>query len=262
MKKKMIAGVLVSIIAIISFALIITFKTAEVKADDIYSELPPKPSNIDIVNRELSFGTISDICNLDSSYYLRPEFYPDWEKEKGNYENHDYSVWKPYGYGMYYSQQGAMVRNFKAGEEMTFCGFFRTDFEIETYQGIQLSGEHNEYFEVIPDPSLFTTQPTYPKFGNKWARQITIKVKAKQNIPIGNYSLKVNVQATPKWYNEQEIWKLIKSENATAYVELCSKSLENDKCKELYNQRKSRYVVGSTWGITDGIFKINMVVVE
>lgn len=253
-----------AIIFFIALAIIGCNSQANITTDNYLINLPEKPSDFKIIQRDVYSGAFPDICRLEKEYYLQPEFYPNWENQKSfMYDNHDFTRWGVYGYGAYPAKSGIQVENLKAGEKITFCTFLKTSYGIETYQGIQIEPESNKYFNVVVDPSIMLLNPTFPEFNENWVKKITITIIAKQDIPIGTYNIGFDIVNPPKDIEKEFVWQVLDNElklNST-YKQRCQKYLNNrnpdkevnQECEDLFMLRQNKYVSGGTWD-TGNIF--------
>jgi hypothetical protein len=174
---------------------------------DYTSKLPPKPDNFRLVMREIQ-SKYMDLCKLNESYYLQPEFYEEsWQIGKRYYENHDYSRWVVHGHGAYPANPRVVFYTSEPGEWIRFCTFYRTGWSVETWQGLKLVPEQSEHFDVIIEPDEFLLPPTFPTFPLDWVKKLNITVKIKKKPPAGTYTLDVFVvnpseENSYKWFWE------------------------------------------------------------
>lgn len=223
----------------------------------IYSHLPAKPDDFDIITRELEAGSITDLCKIEREYYLQPELYPTWERAKLKfYINHDYDRWGVHGYGSYPGEQGIQVNNLKAGEEIRVCTIFKTSYGIETYQGVKLLPTDSEYFDIIVSPQTFITPPTFPQFQDDWARKVIFVLRAKKDVPPGTYTTGFGVGSPGKELSESMLWSVLEKENVDnpTYKEICSERSDAD-CQELFMLRQKKYVPGGQFNVNNLAFK-------
>lgn len=247
MKKLVMYGITLSVIVLFSIAGFLVFFNLPAEANNIdYLEnLPEKPDDFDIVRGYILDGMYPDLCDLENEYYLQPDFYTNWKSQSRYYDNHIYKMWGVYGYGTYPAEVGMQVNNLKQNEQIDICTLFRTGSGIETYQGVQLVPVSNEYFDVSINPSIFLLYPTFPKFEKDWVRKVKVTVRARKNVPIGEYVVGFRVE-TPKKDMENFFIKDVLSKdlrNNPQYYEDCIDDGVSDGTCEVYNlMRQKRYV--------------------
>ena len=219
--------------------------------------IPDKPEDYELIKRAFSEGFM-DIEKLNESYWLQPDFYPGWSAAKGVYEQHDYSRWGVYGHGAYPSNPTICFKTDKPGEWVRFTVLYRTGFGIETWQGVKLVPEDNEYFDVELNPNQMLLSPTFPVFAKDWVRKLSIKVTIKKQPPAGNYT--VNIYSAPvdkeladKWY-----WEVLKKDTSEAerkMIEIAEKQAKvKGEIPEKFRrwievERKNRYVDAATFDV-------------
>lgn len=269
MKKVFIISILVGCIGIVTTLVFLGFNSIKVDAeeytiDNPYINLQEKPEDFIIIQRDVMKNEYPDICQIEPEYYKRPEFYPNWEQMyDSHYQGHNFGTWGVNGYGMYPADTGIAVMNLKKDEVITLCSFLKTAGGVETYQGIKLQPRHNEFFEVITDPSILLLQPTFPAFSEDWVYKIQIQIKAKKDVPPGEYEVGLNVVSPSKEMDEQFKWQVLEKElnMHQEYIEKCSKDINSD-CYKQYMERQKKYVKGGQWNIGRPFYKTTIVVLE
>lgn len=218
-------------------------------------EVPKKPEDFNLIVREMQSQYI-DLCQLNKEYFLQPEFYSNsWIRGKRYYNNHDYSRWGVYGYGAYPGNPIIVFENKTIGNWISLCAFFHTGWNVETWQGIKLLSEDNEYFDVTIEPNEFLLGRTFPVFDcgeeDSWAKKLKLNVSIKEKPPRGTYEIGLNT-VNPSEINARKwFWYAIK-QNVTSKTDLemikeCEKQLEmSAKCEEwISSSRKNKYIDSS-----------------
>lgn len=253
MNAKLLLVFGIVIVSGLTFAIsaILSNNLREIDYDSIiYSNLPSMPDNFIQIRRDVMTNAYPDLCQLGEEYYLQPDFYPTWERDKALfYTNHDYSRWGVHGYGSYPGEQGISIRNIGEGESFTICTFFKPSWGIETYQGVRLVAMENEYFDVKLDPSTMLLLPTYPYFNDDWVKKIKVEVTAKENVPQGEYKLGFNVARPNNDIEKEFTWKVLELEtmNDSKFINECKKDEED--CLNNYMLRQNKYVSGGQWEV-------------
>ena len=211
-----------------------------------------KPSDFVQVQRDIKQGVFLDLCDVKEGYYRQPELYFGYNTYLVT--PHDYTRWIVHGYGAYPGEASLSVSNMKAGETITVCTLIHTSFGVETYQGIGLSIEPNDYFTSSITPNSLLLYPTFPKITGNWTYKIAVTIIAKQDIQPGSYTL--NMMATaPDTKTSQENYNTMNSLNQSYYN--CP---DNTKCNpEIIELRKRVYVDGGQFSTTE-FYKISIAV--
>lgn len=230
-----------------------------------FEVIPEKPDDFDAYTREVWLGSLTDLCEIEDSYWNQPEFYgSSWKISKEHfYDNPDYSKWGVYGQGNIPKEISYTFSNLKKGDEFTLCSFFHNGFGIWTYQGFRLVPIENEYFDVELTPNELTTSPTFPIFIEGWAQKIKIKLTAKKNIPAGIYELGFDVTEPSGEYSREQVKDILKvgQYSKNQFLEECNRFLKNEeKCEYLVNQREKKYVAGGAYKSAEPLLKIIAIV--
>jgi len=215
----------------------------------IFKDLPQKPPLFDLITRNFLDNQIKDLTLIDESVWKNPEFYPTWERSGiVTYTNHKYDRWGVHGYGFYPSEQSWNVQNMQEGDELVFYSWFHTSWGVETWQGLQLIPLYNnEYFDVQLKPNLFMIGPTYPKFDKEWVKMIEFKVIAKKSVPVGTYTVKVEITQPTIEQADEWSWKLLDEYTEGKLhneIERCKTNSNVKNCEYLVEQRQAKYVQG------------------
>jgi len=227
------------------------------QGNDIYygTELPEKPADFDLILREMQTHYI-DLCQLDERYFLQPAFYSNsWIRGKRYYDNHDYERWGVYGYGAYPGNLVIEFQNATVGNWISLCTFFHTGWNVETWQGIKLIAEENEYFSVNIEPNEFLLGRTFPVFKcskeDSWAKKLNLNISILKAPPAGTYEIGINT-ANPSTGNSKKWFWYIMRQNMTSAIDLqmieeCEQELEmSTKCEEwISSSRKNKYIDSS-----------------
>ncbi|RLG24315.1 hypothetical protein DRN85_07850 [Methanosarcinales archaeon] len=215
---------------------------------EYFKNLPPKPDDFDLVERDLYTGYI-DLCALSEGYYLQPEFYGEsWKRGEYFYTHHDYTRWAVHGHGAFPANPVFVFGDPKVGSWISDCVFYRTGWGVETYQGIRLVADPSEYFDVKITPDEFLLPPTYPVFDKGWVKKININVSIKNTPPPGKYIINVNtvspsVESSKRWF--KEVFSKNMTEEQRIMVEQCIEQ-GGSNCQELIDVgRRNKYVDGS-----------------
>ncbi|MBD3252887.1 hypothetical protein GF386_04095 [Candidatus Pacearchaeota archaeon] len=244
--------------------------------EKLYSKLPEVPDDFLIIKRDIETGDLTELCKIEEGYYKNPDLYPTWERaRKMFYKSHNYNRWGVHGYGAYPSEIGYKLRNFKENESLELCTFFKTGYNIETYQGVKLIPIKNEFFDIQiitqefeEYPNHFLLEPTFPLFKNEWAKKIKLNITAKQDIPVGVYTLGFDVVTPDDKFDNIMRWEVLMKETKqdTEYIKKCMKKSRNDgldkECSEFMMKRQKKYISGGGFQTGEHIFKLIIEVIE
>ena len=195
------------------------------KLIDIFKNLPTIPNDFWRIKYEMSSGQISmkTLANLDSAYYLQPEFIKNNFVDGGInfWKNPDIYHWYPEGYGTYPHQ--AYVDTTSGGEFDVYT-FTYTSWGVEGYQGLSLEPSYpksmvnpkgdkintnpldaKKYFNISISPDVVLLEPTYPIFLDGWSKKIHVHVDVAENTPAGEYAIGYDVGFAPN--NLEDEWK-------------------------------------------------------
>lgn len=272
--KVIVVGIIVVLIGILSGFLYYhpttnLIQTSEtIQPIDYMVNIPPKPDNWGIIVRELESGYI-DITKLNKSYWLQPDFYPSWKVAKKFYTEHDYSRWGVYGSGIYPANPEVIFNKKSIGTWIQDITLLRTGYGIETWQGIKLVAEENEYFDLVIEPNEFLLEPTFPVFSDNWVQPITYRVTIIKEPPKGEYSIKVFSVSPNKENAEKWFWEVLKKESTPEEREMITRAkLQADAEGKIPQQfvnwitleRKNKYVDATTFQVSERM-KVKVVVV-
>ena len=259
-------GILVGAVALIVVGVVVaisyqtySFNTniKQVSPIDYMKNIPPKPDDYALIKREMDSGYI-DLSDLNESYWLQPDFYPNWDKAKHFYEQHDYSRWGVYGHGAYPANPEVVFNTTEVGSWINFTVLYRTGYGIETYQGIKLVPEDNEYFDVEITPNQFLLKPTFPVFARDWVKRLTINVTIKKEPPKGNYTININAVRPDKEQAKKWFWEVLRKESTPEEQEMITRAKyqaeKEGKLPEKFEKwievgRKNKYVDAATFDV-------------
>ena len=246
-------------LTLIGYTILIPRTTASINRFEI---IPEKPNDFDAYTREIWSGGLTDLCEIDESYWMQPEFYGNtWDNAKEKfYTNPDYSMWGIYGQGNIPRKISYTLTDFTKGDEFELCSFFHNGFGIWTYQGFKLIANENEYFDIQITPNELTMSPTFPVFEKGWTQKIKIKIIAKKEIPKGHYSFVINPMPPSFDYSKEETKRILKMEvDKEKYKEECYEFLNDiEKCDYLVNHREKKYVEGGTYQSSEPLLKLEI----
>ncbi|HIH20321.1 TPA: hypothetical protein HA244_03560 [Candidatus Micrarchaeota archaeon] len=169
----------------------------------LFSLLPEMPEDFfekreQIRNGKITLGQFSD---LGESYWLQPEFYPNFEDRAiGEILRPPSNRWAVQGFGAYPSQASAQA---KPGQRLAINVFFKTSWLVESYQGIRLeptaqnrsqiaSPDFQKNIRVEISPQEFLLEPAYPAFSKGWAKKIGISISISPEAEEGEYEIGFN----------------------------------------------------------------------
>ena len=197
----------------------------------VYQNLPPFPKDFYEIDTLVEEGILTDLSNIDGTYYLQPEFYPTWEEIVPHYQNPDQTRRGIVGYGAYPADIGVET---SPGSEFTVVTFFHAGMQTETYQGMRLAATYPDmasiptkdlqttlpvnqdpaaaarYFTVTFDPETFVLEPSFPIFQAGWTRRIAIHVRVAEDTPSARYVIGVNPESPvpeqrTQWINQYRL---------------------------------------------------------
>ena len=270
--KIIVVGIMVVLIGIVSgylyyyptTGIIGTHKTIE--PIDFMTNIPPKPDDYVLIMRELDSGYIN-ILELDKSYWLQPDFYPSWKHAQKFYTEHDYSRWGVGGYGAYPANPEIIFDKTNIGTWIEDSILFKTGYGIETWQGIKLIAENNEYFDVSIKPNELLLEPTFPVFSEDWVRTLIYRVTIKKEPPKGEYRINIYQVEPSEENSEKWFWEVLKKESRPEEQEMITRAklqadAEGRTPEEFVNWvevgRKNRYINGCIFQTSPITLKITV----
>jgi hypothetical protein len=194
----------------------------------MYGNLPAFPKDFYSIRVLLRSGRLTDLSELEEGYWMQPEFFPQYE-EIGLplLQNPPVGRWGAYGLASYPAQSIATIN---AGDTLDFFFFMKSNYIVETYQGVQLDVKYphfaeittgatmpdgsarvdqdpqvtKELFDVEVSPETFVLEPNFPIFRKEGIRKVKVTVTAKPNTPPGNYVIAVDTGAVPE--EAEKVW--------------------------------------------------------
>jgi len=186
----------------------------------IFKDLPPKPSDFDVINVLISTGQINveDFCTrLGPEYWKQPDFYPNSDAFFNLYRNPirdaDGTLRRGvYGYGSYISELTASVT---PGEEFSACVYLHSSWYTWTFQSLAfeptfpdtasfkknrfsdgntsvVQQNASRYFQVEIIPKYMLLEPSYPFVFGNWSQKLTMNIKVSPDTPVGRYMLVIS----------------------------------------------------------------------
>jgi hypothetical protein len=167
-----------------------------------------KVDNFEKVKKDFQSGNYSVIVNIPKDYYIRPEFYtnynPNERSEKRN---------AIYGYGVYPSEVIYSTDNISSNQIINVYALIFASAGVYSYQGIGLnvSSQNDLLFESRIEPSDILLSPKYvgntSEVSSDWAYKLNITITTKKEIPKGVYVFKL-VTANPSSQKDREYSKV------------------------------------------------------
>lgn len=185
--------------------------------EDIFSELPPLPSDFPSVAYDIATGSLLQLGQITKQYYLQPEFYFHVGETAGAnrrvafraWAQPELEYWGDNGHLSYPSQQWGIITK-SADNAARAVVFYSAGWNIQNYQGLMLvpNADAKNYFdiEIQADSTAqpyFLLGPTFPRFDAHWAEKVNITVRAKPGTPPGEYRIGINPATPPKEINEK-----------------------------------------------------------
>ncbi len=146
----------------------------------VFSDLPPVPKCFGSVVSAFRDNSFSDISFFDSSYYLQPEFFPNFLSEGLHvWQSPDYTHYGAVGFGSYPS-----FSTVSSSQKSSTRFFIFSGFGVRSIQSVSLRWSFENpsdanYFSVSLDDSSsrdFLLGPTFPKFHSTWVRPVTLTI--------------------------------------------------------------------------------------
>lgn len=251
-KRTLVIGALVgaTLLAIVSFLMY------PVQANEnIYENLPTPSEDLETLTIQVQRGSYTRVCDLPENVYLRPEFYPHWQREYERwYVNPNYERWGVHGFGVYPSSAGIKIQEIKKGDSTTVCTLIKSGYGVQTYQGFKIEELSNEYFDVdvlyeeqgFEDSVLL--EPTFPVFRKGWVKLVPVQITAKQDIPQGNYTLGFDLLEPSNAFNDAMQTYVLQQTRDDIDKEIGNCERVGDEgCETLIKQRQKHYVKGGQY---------------
>lgn len=146
----------------------------------VFSSLPSPPKCFDSIISVFHAGRFSDNYFFDESYFLQPEFFPNFLSEGLRvWQNPDYTHYGAVGFG---AHPFASVLSLSSQSSARF--WMHSGFGVRSVQSVSLRWE----FENPSDANLFSISldenssadfllaPNFPKFHSGWVHPVDIRV--------------------------------------------------------------------------------------
>lgn len=174
---------------------------------DVFSNLPALPSDFFRYKYEVMTGraSVEDLCGYDSSVYSQPEFFLNNFVDSGLrfYKSPDPNRWIPEGYGTFPSMEKVVT---SPGSEFLVCSFTHSSWGVQSYQGFRVGVVYPAVADLVGegitfrnDSSFFVSavvlndslllEPSFPRFGVGWVRKVVMRVKVRDDAPIGVFGV-------------------------------------------------------------------------
>ena len=228
----------------------ITNVSVNISISNVLEDIPVAHENFTLIRRNFYDNQIRDLTKLSKNVYKRPEFYPTWESNGIRwYINHDFSRFGVHGYGTFPSEIHYTIANMSKEDSMEIYTFFHTSWGVETWQGVKLNPIYNQtLFDVEITPNTILLEPTFPKVYYNWTDLIKINVKAKQQIPVGNYAFSFYISSPSETQNEEWSWYVLDKYTNNRYhdeINECKKQESiKSRCDEIITLIQNKYVAG------------------
>lgn len=189
-KTNFLIGVAGIVLISIIFFLYTSVGTKYVNSSTYDEDEFGRKSFDEVKNEYLS--NYSVVSKIPKKYYLRPEFYPNYNIFKNLTKGKQTGA---YGYGAYSSEISFNTTRLSTDQYLDVYTFIHSAYGVGTYQGINLTVKSPDgaLFKTIVDPSDILLSPvniTNPE-DSDWAYRIRIRIIAKKDIPSGEYIFKL-----------------------------------------------------------------------
>lgn len=203
----------------------------------VLANIPAKPARYDAMQSMIKIGKISaeDFCTqLDSAYWLQPDFYPNngpfYELYKNPIRDADGTLRRGVaGYGSFISELTASVT---PGDNFSSCVFVHSSWYVWVWQSMAFeakmpneatfkqnrfadgtttvinANDSAKYFKINMDPPYILLEPSYPSVFKGWASKVRVDVEVLPNTPKGKYmivispSSKIPLSVEQQWEKE------------------------------------------------------------
>lgn len=195
----------IGIITLISIAIFIFLNSFDNSFDN-------RNNNFDTVKKDFINGKY-DISKIPNDYYMRPDFYPFYEK----YKNQK-SANALYGYGAYPGSAYSEIKEYLIGEQIDIYTFVFSSYDVDSFQGLELylKSPNDTLFDTHIDPSniLLTRISDNNITDNNisWTYKTKMSIIAKRDIPNGEYIFKL-IARQPSFENDSRFYNISKEYN-------------------------------------------------
>jgi hypothetical protein len=194
---------------------------------EMFARLPEFPKDFYQVRSLVRIGRITDFGNLEDKYWMQPEFFPYFE-EIGLplLQNPPKDRWGAYGIAVY---PGDSVASIAPGESLDFYFFIKSNYIVETYQGVNLvpmfpekasietgyefpdgtkdvkqdPAKAEKYLKVTVEPNPFILEPNFPIYNYNGTRKVRFTVTASSDTPPGKYVIGLDTGNVPDEYEQR-----------------------------------------------------------
>jgi len=145
--------------------------------DSTFTQLPPYPSDLPEISSLFKSNNIN-ITQIPPSYYLQPEFYPQWPTP--SLYNPNRTHYGVYGFNIYPS---SYTINTQAGNHHTITAFICNGFGVSVKTGCQLNITYDHsLISLTSSPSdPFLLNQTHPQFTPDWVQPLTLDLTILKN---------------------------------------------------------------------------------
>ncbi|MFH1064084.1 MAG: hypothetical protein V1729_03320 [Candidatus Woesearchaeota archaeon] len=195
---------------------------------EMFVRLPEFPADFYSVRNLVRLGRITDLKNLEERYWMQPEFFPHFEDiGVPLLQNPPENRWGAYGIATYPADSVATIRQ---GESLEMHFFIKSNYIVETYQGINLvpafppsvdiesgfempDGSRSVtqdpekaagYFDITASPNPFILEPNFPIYNPGGTLKVAVTITAHADTPPGNYVVGLDTGTVPEEY--EQMW--------------------------------------------------------
>ena len=195
----------------------------------MFSKLPEFPDDFYRVRTLVRLGRITDLGSLEQRYWMQPEFFPKFEDVGVSLlQNPPENRWGAYGIAVYPADS---ISTIVRGESLDIYFFIKSNYLVETYQGVNLEpvfleessietgfsfpdgstdvrqnvSEVKKNLDVKVSPNPFILEPNFPIYNINGTRKIVMTVTVAEDTPPGNYAIGLDTADVPLEYEKQWI---------------------------------------------------------
>lgn len=193
----------------------------------MFSRLPEFPEDFYRIKSLVELNRITDFGALEDRYWMQPEFFPHFEDiGVPILQNPPKDRWGAYGIATYPADS---VSSVVAGESLDVYFFIKSNYLVETYQGINLVTKYPEstkiqsgfempdgsktveqdpeaarkYIDVSITPNPFILEPNFPVYNVNGTRKIKVTISVSEDTPSGNYVVTLDTATVPEEYEQK-----------------------------------------------------------
>lgn len=194
---------------------------------EMFASLPAFPKDFYRVRTLIRSGRLVDFANLEQEYWQQPEFFPHFEDiGVPLLQNPPKGRWGAYGIATYPADS---VGSIAPGESLDMHFFIKSNYIVETYQGVYLKPVFNSetrmesgftmpdgterikqnasaaqgYFKVVVEPNPLVLYPNYPKYQLNGTMKVKVTIFASNETPPGNYVIGLDTTTVPYEYEQK-----------------------------------------------------------